>query len=307
MQREKRTYSGPLMEVDFYPVFNDGRKMPTRAPKTNPSTAQQIRYNKLMAAKKLIRLVNANFDSSDYWLHPTYSPEHAPQNERQARRDMVNFLRRVKTKRASTARALQKELQSAVDAAQHAPGNDFLASKVDELKKKIAKLLAPMKYVYVIECQTYKRGIFAGRLNWHFHVFLTGGLGRDVIESMWIAGMRVNCDRYQPERFGYETAALYMSKDPQGSKRFCYSRNLDKPSEKTRDGKVTRRTVERMAKVYFDNREYWEKKYKNYRFVRCYSRYNEYNGHWYVSVVMYRGDGKAPPWDADEWITEDLA
>lgn len=306
MQREKLTRSGPLMEADFYPVFSDGRKMPTRAPKTKPSTAQQQRYNRLMAAKKLIRLVNVNFDNTDYWLHPTYSPEHAPQDERQARRDMVNFLRRVRTKRASTARTLQKDLQSAEAAAVRSPGNDFLALKVEELKKKIAKLQAPMKYIYVIECQTYKRGIFAGRVNWHFHVFLTGGLDRDVIESMWVAGMRVNCDRYQPERFGYETAALYMSKDPQGSKRFCYSRNLDKPSEKSRDGKVTKRTVERMAKEHFEDREYWEKRYKGYRFVRCYSRYNEYNGFWYVSVVMYRTDGEPPKWDVDDWITEDL-
>lgn len=307
MQREKLTRSGPLMEADFYPVFCDGRKMPTRAPKTKPSTAQQQRYNRIMATKKLIRLVNVNFDNTDYWLHPTYSPEHAPQNERQARRDMVNFLRRVRTKRASTARALQKDLQSAEAAAVRSPDNAFLALKVVELGKKIAKLQAPMKYIYVIECQTYKRGIFAGRINWHFHVFLTGGLDRDVIESMWVAGMRVNCDRYQPERFGYETAALYMSKDPQGSKRFCYSRNLDKPSEKSRDGKVTKRTVERMAKEHFEDREYWEKRYKGYRFVRCYSRYNEYNGFWYVSVVMYRTDGEPPKWDIEDWITEDCA
>lgn len=306
MQREKITCSGPLLEGDFYPVFDDGRRIPTRAPKTKPSTEQQQRYNRLMAAKKLIRLVNVNFDNTDYWFHPTYLPEHAPQNERQARRDMVNFLRRVKTKRASTVKKLLEDLKYAEIMEEYAPENSFLASEVKKLKNKIAKLQEPMKYIYVIECQTYKRGKFAGRANYHFHIFLTGGLDRNVIEEMWPFGMRTNCDRFQPERFGPEAAALYMSKDPQGSKRFCYSRNLDKPKPpKKKDGKVSRRMVERMAKKHFDDAAYWERRYKGYRFVRCYARYNDYNGYWYVSVVMYRTDGEPPKWDIDDWITTD--
>ena len=61
-----------------------------------------------------------------------------------------------------------------------------------------------------------------------------------------------------------------------------------------------------MATQRVDDREYWEKRYKGYRFIRCYSRYNDYNGYWYVSVVMYRvKDGQAPPdWNVEEWMDE---
>lgn len=307
MQREKCTYSGPLLEADFYPVFEDGRRLPARAPKTKPSTAEQRKYNCTQATKKFIRIANANFDSTDYLMHPTYSPGSAPQTEAEARRDIVNYLRRVKTLRASEAKRLRKDLSAAVDAASKMPKSEYLSASVKRLKAQIAKLEEPCKYIYVIEKQTYKTGIYAGRANWHFHLFLTGGLDSRTLEGMWKNGVRTNCNNYQPDKFGPEAAARYMSKDPQGAKRFSYSRNLLQPRQKTRDGKISRRSVERMAKTLVDDREFWENRYKGYRFVRCFARYNEYNGHWYVSAIMYKTDGDAPPWKTDEWITTDYA
>ena len=307
MIREKRTLSGPLLEADFYPIYSDGRKMPTRAPKSKPSAEEQRRYNRTMAIKKLIRLVNANFDESDYWLHPTYAPQYAPQDEKQARRDITNFFRRLRTKRASAARQLQKELDELTKTALGSESNGFLPVRIARLEKEIAKLSQPLKYIYVVECVNYKRGPFAGRKNYHFHVFITGGLDRSIIEEMWPYGMRVNCCRFQPERFGPEAAAVYMSKDPQGSKRFVCSRGLKHPNQKSRDGRISHRGVERLAKLRENDAEYWEKRYKGYRFLRCYSRFNAYNGQWYVSAVMYRADGAPPNWEVDDWITEDFS
>lgn len=305
MQREKQTRSGPLLEVDFYPVFSDGRRLPTRKPKTKPSTAEQKRYNRTIATKKFIRLANANFDSSDYLMHPTYSPQNAPQDENEARRDIVNYLRRVKTKRKSEAKRLRADLKKAKEAADAMPDNDFLSASVKKIEAQIAKLEAPFKYIYVIEKQIYKTGIYAGRVNWHFHLFITGGIEDKTLEDMWTNGLRTNCNNYQPEKFGPEAAARYMSKDPQGAKRFCCSRNLEKPKEKTKDGKISRTAVERMATERVDDAAYWEKRYKGYRFLRCYSRFNEYNGRWYVSAVMYKTGGDAPKWEENEWITTD--
>lgn len=305
MIREKRTFSGPLLEADFYPIYSDGRRMPTRAPKQKPSAEEQRRYNRTVAVKKLIRLVNANFDSSDYWLHPTYAPQYAPQDEKQARRDISNFFRRLRTRRVSTAKQLQKELGVLVKAYAAAPEHSML-SRIEQLKSEIAKLSQPLKYIYVLECVTYQRGKLAGRKNYHFHVFITGGLDRNAIEEMWPYGMRVNCCRFQPGRFGPEAAAVYMSKDPQGSKRFVCSRGLVRPVQKRCDGRISHRGVERLAKLRENDAEYWERRYKGYRFLRCYSRFNAYNGQWYVSAVMYRTGGTPPEWEVDYWITEDF-
>ena len=302
--REKRTLSGPLLEADIYPIFDDGRRLPTRKAKTHPSSKEMQKYNRTCAVKKFIRLVNANFGNDDYLMHPTYRPELAPQTETDARRDLVNYLRRVKTKRASLLRARKKDLCSALEASERLPGNTYLSKNVERLKEEIRRLSKPFRYIYVIERQVYKTGALKGCANWHFHLFMTGGIDARVLEGMWPHGIRVNVDNYQPEKFGPESAARYMSKDPQGSKRFCYSRNLQKPKEKIRDGRITRRQVEIIANERIDDAAYWERRYKGYKFMRCFVRWNEYNANWYVSAVMYKTDGQSPKWEENEWLTE---
>ncbi len=286
VERERRIISGPLLEVDFFPVTQGGKKLPERAPKSRPSTKEQEKYNRSQATKKVIRLVNANFDNTDIFMHVTYAPENAPRSEARARKDITNYLRRVKRYRETRAKRVKERLKK--------------QPEDKRLKQTLKKLRQPFKYFYVIEKSTYQRGSLKGKDSWHFHLFVTGmGEGdRDILESMWTEGKRVNAGRFQPERFGPEAAAVYISKDPQGTKRFSYSRNLDKPkTPPPKDGKITRKGVERLARERADDREYWEKRYKGYRFLHCFPRLNPYNGHWYVSVVMYKAGKAVPSWD----------
>ena len=306
MQREKITKSGPLLEADFFPTFDSGKKIPVRAPKKKPTKKAMEKYNALQATKKLVRLVNANFGDEDYFLHPTYDPIYAPQSEEQARRDIVNYLRRVKRRREKECEKLKAELKEVKAIYNAMPMNRYIEKQILEIKGKIKKLEEPFRYIYVIEKQVYKTGIYAGLVNWHFHLFVSGGLPSRVLEGMWGKGIRCNCDNYQPDKFGPEAAAKYISKDPQGAKRFCYSRNLKKPKVKVKDGSVSRRKVEIMAKLRVDDAEYWETRYKGYKFLRCYPRYNEYNGFWYLSVVMYKSGDSPPAWNQNEWLTEDF-
>ena len=299
MIREKRTKSGKLLEVDFYPVWNDGRRMPSRSPKANKSTAEQARYNKKQATKKLIRLINANFDSSDIIMHPTYTPSKAPLTEEQARRDVTSYLRRVKYRREKEVKIVEQQITALSD-------DKSLDNIREGLKLRLKKLKAPFKYIYVTEKVTYKSGIHKGKDNWHFHLFLTGGLSRRTLESMWGDGMRANADVYQPDRFGPDAIAKYMSKDPAGTKRFCCSKNLDKPqTQSTKDGHITAQGVERIAKLRPDDKDYWERRHKGYKFLKCYARYNEYNGYWYVTAVMYKTSSTPPRWEMDDWLDVD--
>lgn len=290
--REKKTKSGKLLEVDFYPIFPDGRKIPQRAPKTNPTTEEMERYNAKRALKNFVRLVNANFETGDLFVHITYYSDKAPQDEETAKKDIANYIRRIKSKRNTALKRVLKLLEA--------------NPEDEELLQKKRKLEEPFRYAYPLEEQIYKSGKNKGRSNWHAHIFMTGGLDRDTVEDLWGLG-RINADRLNLERFGPEAAAVYCSKDPRGKKRFYTSRNMKKPIvAKPRDGKITPRYVEKLAKTRVDDRIYWENRYKGYRFIRCYPMYNEYNGYWYVSVVMYKtGDEEAPPWGIDDWIDEE--
>ena len=292
MEREKKTISGRLLEADFYPVWENGSKMPVRPSGTKESSEAQKKYNNNMAIKRAVRLINANFDNEDLLLTYTYEQKFAPSTIEEASRDMDNYKRRIKTRRASELKRIEKLL------------------KTDPQNKKyralLKKLKAPFKYYYTIEEVIYKTGSLKGQKNYHVHLFMTGGLDRDTVEAMWGKSVRVNARRFRPEVFGPEAAARYISKDPQGRKRFRHSQNLVQPETRVKDGHISSRTVERMAKQLVDDKEYWERRYKGYRFLRCFSRFNKYNGHWYVSVVMYKADsdGLLPDWkiEGDDWM-----
>lgn len=294
MEREKITKSGNLLEADFFPVWDNGSKMPTRPKGTKPSSEAQKKYNNAQAIKKTVRLINANFDNGDLLLTYTYIQEYAPPTLDDATRDIDNYRRRIKTKRASELKRVEKLLKTD-------PNNK-------RLKEQYKKLKAPFKYYYTIEEVTYKSGAKRGMKNYHVHLFMTGGIDRDDAEKIWGKGLRVNAMRFQPETFGPEAAARYIAKDPQGKRRFRHSKNLSKPQKKVKDGRITRRGVEAMAKLRVDDHEYWERRYKGYRFLRCFARFNKYNGHWYVSAIMYKvGENELlPDWKVgeDEWMSE---
>ena len=96
MNKEKQIKSGRLLEVSYFPCTDSGRPLAERAPKSRITSEQQALYNAKQSTKKLIRLINANFDTGDIYLHCTYSPENAPQSSDKAYRDAYNYIRRVR-------------------------------------------------------------------------------------------------------------------------------------------------------------------------------------------------------------------
>ena len=195
MQREQRIISGKLLEANFYPIFSDGRRMP-RGPKIKKSTAAQERYNRQKSVKRAIRDINTNFDTDDLFLHPTYAPADAPRTKEEAKRNIDNFRRRIETKRISELKRFEKLLS-------FDPQNK-------EYRKRIRILKKPFRWYYRLEQVTYKSGPYAGKTNYHYHLFITGGIDRDTIEDMW--PYRINADRFRPDKFGAEAAARYATK-----------------------------------------------------------------------------------------------
>lgn len=79
MIRERRIKAGKLLEADFYPVYPSGRRIPERAARSKPTSDEMKRYNAEQARRRLIELVNANFDDGDIFLLPqSHPPPHRP-------------------------------------------------------------------------------------------------------------------------------------------------------------------------------------------------------------------------------------
>ena len=90
-------YGGDFLEVDGFPVWNDspvvGRK---RRAKLRPSSEAQAKYNTKCAERKLVRLIHANFTDSDYSIGLDYRDECLPTEDEEIKRDVQNFLARLR-------------------------------------------------------------------------------------------------------------------------------------------------------------------------------------------------------------------
>nr|WP_275297887.1 hypothetical protein [Clostridium sp. YIM B02551] len=84
-----------MLEVEIYPISFKERKQ-KRKKKEKESKPKQKNLNDKNAKKHLIRLLNTNFTDRDLAVHLTYTDDTLPQSEEEARKDVSNFLRRLK-------------------------------------------------------------------------------------------------------------------------------------------------------------------------------------------------------------------
>ena len=94
--REKSFICGDYKEVYIYPCFADCVKKGRRRPKAKPTPAAQKKLNQRIRENNLIRLLNANFTAEDISFDLTYRDGEQPSTDEGAKKDVQNFLRRLK-------------------------------------------------------------------------------------------------------------------------------------------------------------------------------------------------------------------
>lgn len=250
--REKRIFSGNVLEAEFYPISADGRRY-TRGKKRKVSKTAQQKLNDKNARKKLRRLIQANFEAEkDFYCTFTYTDGEMPKSYEECKRDLTNFFRRIRRARERAG--------------------------LDELK-----------YIYAIEYTVSKR---TGVARFNIHLVLSGGLTRNEVKQLWGKGDIKKVEELQEGERGYERLANYLCKEwnnellPESRKRYTPSRNLKQPIEKKRDNVFRPRFMEKLCTQRVDDRDYWEKRYAGYRFIDATPEYNEDYGAWYLSVFM---------------------
>lgn len=92
--RIKTIQSGEMLESEIYPIFKT--KPQCRAKKTKSSRKSQKNLNDKNTKKRVIRLINANFTDDHTWATFTYDDDHLPADIDRAKRDMTNYLNRLK-------------------------------------------------------------------------------------------------------------------------------------------------------------------------------------------------------------------
>lgn len=205
--RVKEYYCGDYLELEIFPVTPKQVKQPRKL-KKKESVPKQKNLNDKNSRKYFRRLVHLNFTDEDIVIHLTYKNDCLPKTEKEAQKDVENFLRRVKYRRE---------------------------------KRGLPKL----KYLAIIEHR--EEGAGEKEIRIHHHVIMSGGIDRDELEHIWKKG-RANADRLKADEYGYEALVNYVTKDPKGKKRWKPSLNLEKPEPKVSDYKYKKKRVEEIAK-----------------------------------------------------------
>lgn len=91
--RTRTIKSGPMLEVEVYPIFGRSQERTARKAKTEITKEAMERHNLAAAKRRIVRLANCNFGRGD--IHCTLTYSQAPSFE-QAQKDIRNFLRRLK-------------------------------------------------------------------------------------------------------------------------------------------------------------------------------------------------------------------
>ncbi len=93
--REQKYVCGKnYIDIQIFPVYPTAGKM--RKVKRKPSSETQARLNEENAKKKLSRLVHTNFTKKDIALTLTYDEDKLPADVDFAKKDIQNFMRRLK-------------------------------------------------------------------------------------------------------------------------------------------------------------------------------------------------------------------
>lgn len=93
--RTKTIRSGDMLEVEVYPIWKTALKG-KRIVKKKAIRETQCNLHNKNRQKQLARLLNVNFDERHIWLTLTYPTGSMPADPERAKKDMENYIRRVK-------------------------------------------------------------------------------------------------------------------------------------------------------------------------------------------------------------------
>ncbi len=99
--RTKTIRAGNFVDCEVYPIYKNAYVSKVKAAKNRITPESQLAVNERNTRKKVIRLLNSNFDSSDLVCHLTYAGD--PPDQAQAQNDIRNYIRRVKSWRKTNS------------------------------------------------------------------------------------------------------------------------------------------------------------------------------------------------------------
>ena len=230
--RTRTVEAGPMLYVRAYPVYRRAADLREAREKVGRMTGEAMqRVNRTRSALKLEQWIHANFAEHDLFLTLTYAEEYARVGDDEVRRDVQNYIKRLRRK-----------------------------------AKKAGKVL---KYIYVLELPDRNDGDMRGyreTTGWHVHMVLSG-VDRDTAEEAWPYGYG-NGRHLKDSKERFTGIAKYMLKRRDSWRSWEHSRNCVEPDVKYTDRRPGKAKIMRLADdVRAYGREIFEKIYTGYELI----------------------------------------
>lgn len=254
--RMRTIKSGTMLESDSYLTWNAQRKNKARNIIKEYDAEKRRAYYEKNIRKNVVRLLQGNFTSKDMWIHLTYRDGVEPQSDEEAKKDIVNYLRRLK-------RLMEKYEWGS------------------------------FKYVYVIDGSTNKNGtryhhhvvtnfpdLDLAKAKWNKGKYpQTDRLTPD--DDIGLEKMA----KYLTKEVKDEDKPDELAKN---KKSYGYSMNLYKSWQHATiaDCRMTRSRAEKLATGRIDAKAFYENLYKGWTFQKMEVRTSDYVSGYYISVTM---------------------
>ena len=256
----KTITSGPIREMEMYPLFP--KKDVPEEFRVKGTTKSRKNLNNKNAVKYFVRKANANFGKGDYYLTLNWPNNKRPKDYEEAKKQVRAYINKLNYEyRKQQLREEGKKLTS-------------------NTKKKNYKKI---KYMYVIEISKEGKG------KYHVHMILSSELSMDQVESCWKYSRRNNIRRIDPDDRHITDLAEYLSKDPNGKKRWGCSKGLKEPVITT-SKKVSKRKIYNMDSNRNIIEEEMEKINPGYKLIEFEITKNKWTNMPYIHVLMRKID-----------------
>lgn len=270
--------SGQMLEVEAFPITRINPEAKREAARRK-SSHWQAEINNRNSWKKKMRLLEANFTTADFILHPTYA---------------YGFVNREFENKNSLLREWERQGIPMDDEAARGKIKNFLNRIKRRIKRKGGDP-AQFKFLYQIETTCEPREDDMDPLPPHYHAHMAisscGVLTMDDINELWPYGY-TNAKRIDMRFDGLKGFAKYITKKEQNrrrgrSLRWACSRNMAQPEEKVSCRKISRRRAAAVAAdVQYRGKEIFETLYPGYRLEEVEVKYSEFISGAYIYARM---------------------
>ena len=257
MWRQKKYECGMFCEAEIFTISGRTKKF-QRAKRVKESCPAQRNLNNKRAQRYFVRLVHSNFTEEDLYLDLTYEGENLPSTRKEVKRDIKNYIERLK-----------------------------------RFRKKMG--LSPLKYIYVVS-NTDNNGNQV-RLHCHMIINgMDRDAAERLWAHSRCNSDRLQFDEYgvtgKSLYMARQAAATKEDDLGKGEKTWGYSLGLIKPEPIVSDKAITATMAEKIMRNPED-RALFEKMYAGWTFTDCKIEEDLINGtRFYIRLRKYEDVGK---------------